>query len=336
MNAHSMHESSRATRAEAAAWVARLHGPKRTREAEAGFARWIAESRERAAAFEFVTDTWEKSARLRRCGSTRTVVRGAFPVRMAYAGAAVFGIVVVAVAALVILNYYPRSHAFVTAIGEQRTVTLDDGTRLSLNTNSSAVVRFDRAARCVELKSGEVLFDVSPHAGWPFVVVAGDMRVRAFGTAFVVRSDPGVLTVTLVEGVVAVESNQSGEHPSAGTMLRPGQRLTLAHNAASRLDTVVLDEVMAWRHGQVTFDNISLAEAVAEMNRYSTMRLTVDEPAGSDVRISGIFRAGDSANFALAVASSYHLQVRSGVNEIKLVRPVAGQGGGAPRSFAGP
>ena len=57
---------SAAARAEAAAWVARLHGPNRTQEVEAGLRRWLADDPEHAAAFELLTDTWEKSARLRR------------------------------------------------------------------------------------------------------------------------------------------------------------------------------------------------------------------------------------------------------------------------------
>ncbi|HEY8510139.1 MAG TPA: DUF4880 domain-containing protein, partial [Steroidobacteraceae bacterium] len=57
---------SAAARAAAAVWVARLHGPNRTREAEAGVRRWLAEDPEHAAAFELLTDTWERSARLRR------------------------------------------------------------------------------------------------------------------------------------------------------------------------------------------------------------------------------------------------------------------------------
>jgi transmembrane sensor len=329
---------SAALRAQAAAWVARLHGPNRTEEVEAGLRRWLAESPEHAAAFELLTDTWEKSARLRRRPIERVASWEKVGFRVSFSRAAV---ATLAVATLAVFGtiYYLHSDAVVTAIGEQRTLTLEDGTRVYLNTNSRAVVHYDKKLRQVNLELGEALFEVAKRPEWPFVVTAGDRQVTALGTAFIVRRDEKDLAVTLVEGRVTVSPvkyvstdipKRQGEGAStvpqrtpvpeaaAVITLSPGQRLTLASSAPPKVDRPPLERVTAWQRGQVAFDNTPLADAVAEMNRYSTVRLKVENPSAAAMRVSGIFRAGDSANFAQAVGKTYRLQVRDEADELIL------------------
>src|SRR5690606_28626324 len=91
-----------------------------------------------------------------------------------------------------------------TGVGEQRTVTLEDGSRVSLNTATRLSLHFDRGVRRVRLQSGEALFEVARDPGRPFVVESGDRQVRALGTAFIVRRDAGRIAVTLMEGSVEV------------------------------------------------------------------------------------------------------------------------------------
>jgi transmembrane sensor len=316
---------SAAARAEAAAWVARLHGPNRTREVETGFRRWLAEDPERAAAFELLTDTWEKSASLRRHPAERVASWQLVGFRISLSRAAV-ATLTIAVLAVVGTLLYLRTNAVTTAIGEQRTLALQDGSRVYLNTNSRAVMHYDKIARRVDLQSGEALFEVAKHPDWPFIVTAGDRQIRALGTAFIVRRDEQHIAVTLVEGKVTVTPVESANAPALSResrVLSPGQRLTLAKGAAPKLDTPPLDRVTAWRRGQVSFDNTPLADAVADMNRYSTARLIIEAPRAAAIRISGIFRAGDSANFAQAVARAYRLHVRDRSGEIVLAESTA-------------
>jgi transmembrane sensor len=303
---------SAAARAEAAAWVARLHGPNRTREVEAGFRRWLAEDPERAAAFELLTDIWEKSASLRRHPTERVASWQlvGFRISLSRAAVACLGVAVLAVVGTLL---YLHTNAVTTAVGEQRTLALEDGTRVYLNTNSRAVVHYDKTARRVELQSGEAFFAVAKRPDWPFIVTAGDRQIRALGTAFIVRHDDQDVAVTLVEGkvtVTPVESEGSPLPAHEARVLTPGQRLTFAKGAAPRLDRPPLDKVTAWQRGQVAFDSTPLADAVADMNRYSTVRLVIEAPEAATIRISGIFRAGDSVNFAQAVAKTYRLRMR--------------------------
>jgi transmembrane sensor len=204
-----------------------------------------------------------------------------------------------------------------TAVGEQRHVVLEDGTRVFLNTDTRIVVKFEERARRVELRRGEALFNVAKRSAWPFIVVAGDRQVRALGTSFVVRKDVQQLEVTLVEGSVLVAPatvrGDSGEFK-----LTPGQRLTFGNHASPRLDTPSVERITAWRRGQVILEDTPLQAAVAEMNRYNETKLVVPQPEIAALPINGLFQAGDSSQFANAVAQAYGLTVIERGNEIVL------------------
>lgn len=326
-------------RAEAAAWVARLHGPHRTPEVEAGLRRWMAEDTERAAAFELLTDTWEKSVRLRRRPFERMASWELPGFRVTFSRAAVVTMAV-AMIAVVATAFYLRSDGLATGIGEQRMLTLEDGTRIYLNTDTRIAQHYDKQARHVELEHGEALFEVAKRPDWPFIVTVDDKQVKALGTAFVVRRDEGNLAITLVEGKVTVAPRGSAQNPSSPrerseqqlpqrfrtegsgvaseVLLSPGERLIFAGTAAPTLDKPAIDRVTAWQRGQIVLDSTPLADAVAEMNRYSKTRLVIADSSIAAIPISGIFRAGDSESFAQAVAKTYALQLGNESNEIVL------------------
>jgi len=341
---------SHAARAEAAAWVARLHGPNRTLQVEAGLRRWLAEDPEHAAAFELLTDTWERSAHLRRRPMEHVVSweRPGFRIsfsRAALATAATF------VLAVLITVHYLHTDAVTTGVGELRVITLDDGTRVHMNTATRVRVHYDKQFRRVSLERGEALFEVAKRPDWPFVVTAGGRQVRAVGTEFVVRQDDHDTTVTLVEGRVTVSpaavssgagfpgKSGSAEQPVGGApaaaqthqaeifTLAPGERLTFAGAGTPKIDRPELERVTAWERGQVVLDNTALADAVAEMNRYSRKKILINDPALAGIRVSGIFQAGDSAYFVQALMRAYNIKVLHQSDEIVLVAGIASRTG---------
>jgi transmembrane sensor len=323
MNASNLEDKGRpsaAARAQAAVWLTRLHGPNRTREVEAGLRRWMAEDPERAVAFELVTDTWEKSARLRRNPAERATSWDRVGIRISFARAAT-AIAAVAVVAVLGTLYFFHESGVKTGVGEQRTLVLDDGSRIHLNTSTRVAVRYDDRQRRVELESGEALFEVAKHQSRPFVVVAGDRQVMALGTSFIVRRDAQQLAVTLMEGKVAVSpvEDEVGLAPSGALRtLTPGERLTIGATHRERIDRPAMAKVTAWQRGQIALDSTPLAEAVAEMNRYSRTQILIERPEAARIPVSGIFRAGASADFAQAVGRTYGLRVTEGSDGILL------------------
>ncbi|MBL8271248.1 FecR family protein [Steroidobacter sp.] len=302
---------------EAAAWLALLHGPKRDEDIVLGFQRWRGESVEHKAAFDAVTRMWEVTERLPK----RTL---ALPKKWRRAGFRVgvnWGVAAVATAACAILGVLVAVHfyfsATTTAIGEQRMLTLEDGTRIYMNTATRIKVRFNDERREVELQAGEALFVVAKRgADWPFIVSAGDKTITALGTEFLARRDATTFAVTLVEGKVAVATEQSsGEAP---TVLAPGERLTLAPTAPPRIDAPKIDELTAWRRGRVELNDVTLAQAIGEMNRYSTTQLSIETSAAAELIVKGSFRAGDTASFAETIASTCELMLIREPNRIRL------------------
>jgi transmembrane sensor len=320
-----VNEPSPADFADAAAWVARLHGPNHTAQVERGLRRWLEATPAHRAAFEAMTAGWEATGQLRpkpfprvsrwqRAGYRDGFVRSALA--MAALGVLVLGTVL----------YVHRTNGIATGIGEQRVVTLDDGTRVFLNTATRVVVRYDHNTRRVLLKAGEALFEVAKRPDWPFIVEAADQRVRALGTSFVVREEGPRVAVTLVEGRVTVSPvnalvrNTLPGHtsPIEPVTLVPGQRVTLTAHQMPRVDQPSIETVTAWRRGLVDFQDVPLPEAVAEMNRYSKVKLAVADRSAAGLHITGVFRAGDVSSFAAALARTYSIQVTEGEEEIRL------------------
>jgi transmembrane sensor len=307
--------------AEASVWIARISGPHSEPE-KTGLRRWLAESKSHRRAFDLATDIWDEAGSLRGCAAAHLVRSNPVIATTRYARAAL-AVSVACVAVAAAFAVYVHRTGVATGVGEQRLVTLDDGSKILLNTSTRLVVRYDKFARRVDLEKGEALFDVIKNPHRPFVVMAGGREVTALGTSFDVRRDGTQVTVTLLEGkvtVAAVSETQDAavSLPAEVEVLHPGQRLTFAAGRAPLLDRPQIQKVTDWQRGQVSLDNLSLADAVAEMNRYSVVQIRIERPEAAKVRVSGIFRAGDSMSFARAVSQTYGLQPIEQANAILL------------------
>ncbi len=316
---------SPAVRAEAAAWVARLHSSARSRTLDAGFRRWLEADAAHAQAFELATEAWDIGGaipanvfpRITHRGPAFATRRGVSWRKRMLSGPMLASAAALAAAGMAALFYLNHGTSVVsTGVGEQRMLTLEDGTHISLNTATHLVVRFNADHRRVQLTEGEAMFDVTHDPKRPFIVSVGDREVLALGTAFSVRRDRHRLSVTLMEGKVQVSpremqdvSSGAGRGDGAAEILVPGQRVTFIDDQPSRVDRPALEKVTAWRRGEVVLDKTTLREAADEMNRYSGVKLAIEGPQVAEIRVSGIFRAGDSVRFAQAVAETYHLQV---------------------------
>jgi transmembrane sensor len=212
-------------------------------------------------------------------------------------------LVLVASGALFVFLRPPPSYN--TALGEQSQVTLDDGSRVHLNTDSKLVIRFHRGERDVELARGEAFFEVAHDAKRPFIVQADGARVRAIGTKFSVRRDASGVQVTLLEGQVRVARADA----SASAVLNANQQLTVSATGLSKPKSTDAAGETAWTSGRLTFHATPLAEAVAEVNRYTTHKVTLDLAASAAQQpITGVFDTGDTDAFVNSVAVALDLQ----------------------------
>lgn len=323
---------SRAVRAQAAVWVTKLHSEDRSPEMEQEFLKWQAQSAEHRLAFEKTTDAWMAVGNVKVADAYKAVAaRNRKPMGGGYrsmswwlAGGATAAVLAIGV---LVGQQWWDSGLYGTDVGEQRMVMLDDGSRMTLNTDTQVRVHFGDRQRTVSVNHGEAIFEVAKDPARPFVVRASGSEVVAVGTAFSVRygaiaaGTSKELTVTLIEGQVnvrpAAESAVDAIVPDRIISMKAGDRLRLdrdAHRttkATPRVDRPNLEQVTAWKRNEVVFDAVTLPNAVAEMNRYSrTPIVLVDELSRSNLAVSGLFHAGDSFGFANAVAHLHGLHLK--------------------------
>jgi len=333
-------------REEAIDWFVR----QRTRSApiDAGALQaWLDASPENADAYAEVESVWANAYEVNGDPEVtawrQTVLPrlGRWPVnRRAMVGG--MAAAVAAVAGVGIYGYVsPKplaTQSFRTAVGQQATVTLPDGSAVTLNTDTVVRTRADKDRRLVYLDRGQAFFRVAKDRGRPFVVTAAGRTVTALGTAFDVRVDQGALKVVLVEGKVRVESvaptrqasRVAGDTPAVlreprdplATEMGPGSQLVVTADADWRVTKTNVAQQTSWLSGQIVIVNEPLGEAVEELNRYSDRKIVLADNSLATTRVSGIFRPGDLDAFARALETSGMAQVGEETDsELRIIAP---------------
>lgn len=212
--------------------------------------------------------------------------------------------------------------AIETVQGEIRLVSLQDGSAITLNTESKLAVQYSPVERHVELLAGEALFNVAKDHTRPFTVHAGNTRVRAVGTSFSVRrmSDNNV-KVLVREGTVEVTEGQGSGVASfrVGAASEFISRQEAVKSVVS-IPSAQVDRELAWQQGMISLDGRTLREAAEEFARYSSTRIVVTDPALAGSTVTGLFSATNPVGFANAVASSMGLTVSIDGQTIRLSR----------------
>lgn len=308
--------SDRRVRAEAAAWLARLHGPRRTRDTEQGLRRWLAEHPEHAAAFERATDVWTETGSVPFHGGRAFVATRCSERRRRFGWSLAMGLAASLVLALWARHLLGRAMVS-TGMAEQKTIELADGSWVTLNTNSRVVVRYARRTRVVILRYGEAYFQVVHNPRRPFVVLAGNRKVIDVGTSFVVRrgtTGKGTLTVTVIKGRVAVAplsvADRVPKVPSPKVLLvTAGKRLRLRPHALPAIQPEPAAQATAWLHGELIFNDTPLAAAARQFNRYNRHRIVLGAPQLQTLRVGGVFRLSAARSFVRSVAEAHHLRL---------------------------
>jgi transmembrane sensor len=290
----------------------------------AALERWLSDP-EHAKAYEDVLQIWETTRQggerpemlaLRRTMAGRVALRRRTRVRH-YAAAAAIAVITVGATASYMAGLVPwhfgrpaTARSYATAIGQRSNIALEDGSVLTLNTDTLAKVSFGKQ-RAISLEHGEALFQVAKGDKRLFVVYAGDRRVVATGTSFNVRVEDSTIAVTLVEGHVVVDQRNStpGSLGSKLTELRAGEKLVAAIGGTETIGAADLASTTAWTSGRHVFNNVSLGDAVAEVNRYTDTPVRLTDDSLAETRISGVYPMGRPADFAKAVSAIQEMTV---------------------------
>lgn len=174
-----------------------------------------------------------------------------------------------------------------SAVGEIKSLTLPDNTRLWLNTASAIDIRYSDQRREIALLTGDILIETAADAR-PFFVTTAQGRMQALGTRFSVAQEPEATTLTVYQH--AVDAN--AKYASAARRVNAGYHLRF--NADGQGNILPNQQNDAdWSHGRLQADNMPLGEVVAQLSRYRHGYLTC-QPAIADLRVMGTFPLTDT------------------------------------------
>jgi transmembrane sensor len=203
-----------------------------------------------------------------------------------------------------------------TGRGELRKVPLSDRSLATINTDSRIDVDISRTLRHVRLVKGEAWFEVAKDPDAPFVVSAGDVRVRAVGTAFAVRRRDSGADILVTEGTVETWNVRDR---SRKLMLSAGGETFMSNTPAPASIAYQPQEInrkLAWREREIILRRDSLRDAVSEFNRYNARQIVVADPALDSAPLVGGFAVDQPEIFARAVHATLNVPVTIDDNQI--------------------
>jgi len=310
----------------AAAW--RVHFAETGETTSKAFEEWLAADPENRAAWAAVEDSWgafgQGAGEFEVLAATRDARNTLSNSQLQYRRAAAPYWKVAAVATLIagagiggMLYWQQRPLEYKTAYNQRDTVILADGSKIMLDSGTELRVRDRGDMRDLELVRGQARFRIVHNPAKPLYVHAGDEKIIDIGTDFNIDRAGRAVVVTLIEGRVAVANEQVHSEP---VELSPGEQLSVSPAHRAEIAHVDVSRVTAWQNGELIFDNEPLSSVVQRINRYSAQPIVVADAKASAMRVSGVFRVGDTQGFLHMVTNYLPVTAAYGENgQIRLM-----------------
>jgi len=303
-------------------WLLRLRDDHATDKDVAEWLSWYESDERNTEAFDSMQEFWRQTGRLATGpdGARRIARLGQMQSRPrwpAAVGIAAGLLLTVGAALFSVQRFRPQnvSHA-VNPVALVRHTRLPDSSSVDLAANSSVAVEYTAAQRTLDLQRGEAFFSVSPNHARPFVVKASGLRVRAVGTKFNVRQADDRVIVTVAEGAVDVYAGDANEQrsdsPAAGGALRltAGNEVTWVVGTGKRVVRATDPErALAWRYGRLEYIDEPLSAVVADVNRYSSRKLIIDDPSVARLTYTGTVLIGSIDEWLRAMPEEFPIKV---------------------------
>ena len=320
---------------QAEAWFVRLNAPDVSPEMLARHRAWLEEDSMHRVAYQELENLWDivgsfanapevlaareevlkntapKSPARQPAKKGNSLITRPWPVLAMAASILVLVITVTQLNVNSSLNSQPQGDIYQTLVGERETIVLPDNSVVLLDTNTRLVADYSKHRRRITLEKGQARFDVAHDSQRPFSVEAGEGVVTALGTTFVIRKTAADVLVTLIEGSVEV-ARQRQLMTMSHTPDDPqdvAQQLVYSNKGISKADIVDIPQVTAWQQGRVVFDNHSLPEVVAELNRYSEKKIIIADRSLRAIRVTGVFNAGDNHSAIRALKTYFSMSL---------------------------
>lgn len=335
--------SSSEIEASAAAWFAKRESEEWTAEQQSELDAWLEQSTAHRIAFLRVCEAWKRFGELDAPAAERA--RGAIPARGAWvwmdepkdpaivvrrtavapralfhrlsSRAAALALTVLAVIGLTFWYVAHHGTSYETAVGQIRSVVLEDGSHVTLDTGSRIEVAVGADERRIDVIHGDAYFEVAKDPKRPFVVSLDRARVVAVGTQFYVARDRNARIVLVTEGKIRLERpTEAPQEVLAGSEAR----LDASGIRISRPTDVDVEEMLEWRSGYLLFRDTTLIEAVAKFNRYTHKKILIEDPSIGGIRIGGHFRLDDVQGFIWLLKSGFPIDVDERSDRVVLTK----------------
>lgn len=322
---------------EAGKWIAKLErGVSEEEEQELG--KWLSKDSQNYQNFMELAKLWDRMDTLARLADIFPEPRGERHLVSNVTAWALAATVLIAISLTMVLTYIvpeqervptgavpTKQVVYQTAIGEQSTRTLADGTVLALNTNTRVRVHYTPANRILTLERGEIHVTVAHDQSRPLSVMVADRVVQAVGTEFnlEITSDQSIeLIVTKGVVMVGVLDSSVEELPTdkplvltpLSKLIASGQEASLntSEKTLESIDAqpIESDEIavkLSWREGNLIFRGEPLEEAVKEIGRYTAVQFVFLDDKAKKVRVAGLFKAGDVDGLLAALRNHFNI-----------------------------
>ena len=298
----SVHQAEQA----AIRWLVRLNSPDLSEDQQAEFFVWLKASQLHQNAYIKAENLWARGAVLQYVKTPpKPLTRQTWGWGLACAC-----LLLLAISITYLKQPLPQEAVFRTAVGEQREILLEDGSRLVLNTGSEIHFELQPKRRLARLVRGEVFFEIAKDQRRPFDVLTEVGMVRVLGTRFAVQALADDALVTVIEGKVGLGQAHTAEVSfTPAVTLTADQRLSL-NSATSGLTPKSIDATseLAWRQQQLIYRGESLADVIDDLSRYFPETILLADPALQQMEVSAVIRLADSNVSLSALAQALNLQ----------------------------
>ncbi len=303
---------------EALDWLLLVEAAPENADLRAGLEHWLARGAAQKAAYAKAQEVWRLTAGIPRSrpAPQRPISRpGRRAARWIAAAAMAAGLM------LAVLPYFRVQVLadYRTAIGEIRAIPLPDGSVVTLDSDSAIDIGGGLAKagdRTVTLLAGRAYFQVA-HDGAPFAAIAEDVTVRVHGTAFDLGLSYSGIAVALEHGAVSLTG------PGAARAdLRPGDRAIFDRRRGSwEVSRMAVENVAAWRAGKLIVHDATVAEVVAELDRYRAGLILLQDQALATRKVTGVFDLCDPAAALRALLQPFGGRITAFTPYLLIVEP---------------
>ena len=197
-----------------------------------------------------------------------------------------------------------------TAVGEQKTITLSDGSQVILNTDTALAINWTATARHITLLHGQAEFTVAHDVSRPFEVETDDAVVKALGTIFEVQDEVESTRVTVIEHAVGIKAPQDAQYHQDFRIQAGQQGRYSRAKGLEKLEAVNLKQSSAWQRGKLLVKNQVLSAVVADLNRYYSGKIFITDDKLAQLRVSGAFPLHNYGTVMAMLAQSLPLKIR--------------------------